>query len=152
MALLDSFRVQDPAEAILPDDQEIVTALANMLGLPRIPDHSAVDIDAVLSAARRSRHPLGELSGDQARRISPLIRHNAILLADAQPEVFAGDLFVFIAEANKQRVLTADEWAGLCSGQVRGFSYPCTHEQITQPHWLAEIAGQVDNYIDRQNV
>jgi amino acid adenylation domain-containing protein/non-ribosomal peptide synthase protein (TIGR01720 family) len=150
VALLDSFRVQDPAEVILPED-EVVTALADMLGLPAdIPDHSALDMDAVLNAARRSQHPLGELSSDQARRISPLIRHNAILLADAQPEVFAGDLLVFIAEANKQRVLTADQWAAFCSGQIRQFSYPCTHEQITEPHWLAEIARRIEDYLDRR--
>jgi thioesterase domain-containing protein len=79
-----------------------------------------------------------------------LIRHNAILLADAQPEVFAGDLLVFIAEANKQRVLTADQWAAFCSGQIRQFSYPCTHEQITEPHWLAEIARRIEDYLDRR--
>jgi hypothetical protein len=41
-------------------------------------------------------------------------------------------------------VLTGAQWAGFCTGQVREYGLPCTHGQITQPHWLGQIARQLE--------
>ncbi len=137
---------EPPPRASLQDEQ-VLTALTEMLDLaPSIRDQLP-DIDAVLAAARRDRHPLGGLAAGQARRIAPLVRHNALLLAEGRPDVFAGDLLVFAAGANSRRVLTADQGAGFCSGQVRELVLPCTHEQITQPRWLAEVARYGEDYL-----
>jgi amino acid adenylation domain-containing protein len=148
VALLDSFPGHDPAGTAAPGDQEVATALADMLGLGEDAGVDIdIDIDAVLDAARRSEHPLGELTADQARRIAPLIRRNAQLASGAPPEVFDGGLLVFVAAANPGRVLSAADWAASCSGTVGEFSYPCTHEQITQPNWLGRIARQIENHL-----
>jgi amino acid adenylation domain-containing protein/non-ribosomal peptide synthase protein (TIGR01720 family) len=126
VALLDSFRVHDPA-TVEPGDAEVAAGLA--------------------AAARDSGHLFGTLSPAQASRIAPLVRHNAKLLAAAEPPgTFDGDLLLFTAQAN-ERVLGAGQWSGFCTGQVREFDFPCTHDQITQPRWLGQVARQLEDYL-----
>ncbi|HEY6789156.1 MAG TPA: amino acid adenylation domain-containing protein, partial [Trebonia sp.] len=146
VALLDSFPAGSLAEAALPGEAEVAAALAGMLG-----DGPGAGpgpgLDSILSAARTRRHPLGDLTEAQVRRIGPLVRHCAALLRSAQPDEFDGDLLVFVATANSGHVLDAAQWAQACTGQVRATSLDCTHEQIVVPSRLSRIAREVDDYL-----
>jgi hypothetical protein len=118
LVLLDSFLQHDPADAG-PADDEVAAAVAALPGL-------------------------GELTAAQAARIGPLVRHNARLLAAAGPApVFRGEILLFTAQLNRHRVLTADQWAAHCTGRVREFALPCTHDQITQARWITQVAARL---------
>ncbi|MCW2929347.1 MAG: non-ribosomal peptide synthetase [Actinomycetia bacterium] len=146
VALLDSFPAGSLAEAALPGEAEVAAALAGMLGNGPGAD-PGTGLHTILSTARRRRHPLGDLTDAQARRIGPLVRHCAALLRATQPEEFDGDLLVFVATANSGLVLDAAQWAQACTGQVRATSLACTHEQIVVPSRLSRIAREVDDYL-----
>jgi len=144
LALLDSFQQHDPIAENPPDDKQVMTALIEMIGLaPDFPQ----DLNQILRSARHRQHPLGELTDEQAARISPLIRHNAALLADFAPPVFVGDALLFVASHNHDRITTPDQWSAIVTGQIHNVQLPCTHAEIAQAPALAEIARHVEHHI-----
>jgi amino acid adenylation domain-containing protein len=136
VALLDSFPPEPDGVEVA--DREVAAALGNLLDLGEGFDN----IESVLAAARRENHPLGALTPDQGHRIPVLIRHMARLVA--QPMVFDGDLTLFVATENPPPVLDPQRWAPLCTGRVDAVAYPCTHDEIIRPRWLAEIARHLE--------
>jgi len=153
LALLDSFPIYDTDEKVILHEEETFHALAKLVGLNLDNlDGKTLDASAIIDTARHQGHPLGELDLEQAKRMFPLICHNAFLLRGFRPDKFEGDLVLFIASEGKSEILAPRQWAAYCSGQIKAYEIPCTHAQMTESIPITEIGRIVEEHLQIKNL
>jgi thioesterase domain-containing protein len=142
LGLMNSYQSSGPDGPVF-DPSGTLRELAEMVGVVPGPN-GELDLDAIVDAARRWGHPLGELEHEQAQRIFPLLVHHANLLRDVRPGTFDGRMILFIAARGPGKVVTPDDWTPSCTGPVRACHLDCTHNQMTDPEAIREIGGVVE--------
>jgi amino acid adenylation domain-containing protein len=147
LGLLDSFPSREELSLGAPQEAETLDALAELVGLKQEGCSERANLETIIETARSRNHPLGELEQEQARRIFPLIAHNAELLRRFQPEVFPGRMTLFVAAKGDDRILTPDDWAAYSTQPIITHKIECTHAQMIEGAAIDEIGRIVEHQI-----
>jgi thioesterase domain-containing protein len=148
LALLDSSYPEHPQAAEEPDEAAHLAALLDAVGVVWPLDMEIINRRNVLRLLRESDGALAGLAEEQLSAIIDVAAHNIRLVSSFRPRRFRGDMLFFRALAEGRP--DARLWTAQVTGGVEFHSIASRHDDLTRPGPLAEIAGVVNVWLQRQ--
>jgi len=152
LALLDSYPVSQEVQQAIPEDQEILANLIQLLShkpekaykalfemLARNPAMQLHPSD-VWNLLRREEAISSSLEENHLENIFKVLKNNFGLTRSFVPRVFEGDiLFVSATLTSDSATRAPGLWKPYIHGQIKTHEVVCAHENMMQPGSLAEI-------------
>ncbi|MFF1423044.1 amino acid adenylation domain-containing protein, partial [Streptomyces sp. NPDC058280] len=140
LAVLDSFPADDDESAELPDGQDVVRSLFEVLGLdPHGGRESAAD--GARDVLRNTDSTFGRLLGDHLEALVEITRNNVGLRQRFRPRRHEGPMTLVMAEHPDT---PADDlvrlWDPYCAGPVDVLHVACSHARMMDPGPVSDIA------------
>ncbi len=154
LAILDAYPETGAARADAQPTAATAPTVANVLGIPA--EGPAAEIPLTELTAESAQQvvqalpaPFDSLSPERITRIVEGVRHSYSVLATHRPEVYDGDLTVFVAETDRPMSST-EAWYPYVNGLVTTREVPVSHwDMATRKAW-AVIGPAIGRRLDER--
>ena len=148
LALLDSYPYLPWIEPPIMNEQDLIDEMAELIGLdPKDLTGKPIDIATILATARKVGHVLGAFEDDQAARMLRYGQHCAQLAPEFRPNVFRGDLLLFVATDGLRDSFYPELWQPYITGRIKQHDIPCRHAHLTQPIPIGRIGRLLEQHL-----
>ncbi|MFJ1680705.1 amino acid adenylation domain-containing protein [Streptomyces sp. NPDC088251] len=149
LAVLDSYPAGEPGPVERPAEHDVLHALLEAVELDPARTAGGPLTGGPLSAEqaagmlRRSELPLARLVERNLAALVETYRNNVALRGTHTPDVFDGDMVLFVA-AGEAHPGTAEDWKPYVGGAVTAHSVPCEHRDMLRRDSLQQIAAPLN--------
>jgi nonribosomal peptide synthetase DhbF len=147
LVLLDSYPRVEVTQPEVRGRKELLEFEAELLGLGAEDLGGAIDLSAIVRAARRTGRVLAGLEAEHAERFLRIAKHDALLARDFRPGLFEGDLLLFRASGEHEEISSNEAWAAHVTGRIEVYGIDCRHREMTQPGPITAIGRLLEQYL-----
>ncbi|MEH8264148.1 amino acid adenylation domain-containing protein [Aeromonas veronii] len=147
--LLDAYPCLQWQTQPLPDEQRMLDALLRMGGIA-VADEALDSLtrDAVVARLGAEGSALAMLDEQVVSAMIELVGHNNRLIRQPVDYCYHGEVIFIEASASRQPWLDGRGWESLTKGEIRYERFPCLHQEMVHPDWLAKIGALIGERVD----
>ena len=133
----------------LPDEQRMLDALLRMGGIAVVDDAlDSLTRDEVVARLGAEGSALAMLDEQVVSAMIELVGHNNRLIRQPVDYCYHGEVIFIEASASRQPWLDGRGWESLTKGEIRYERFPCLHQEMVHPDWLAKIGALIGERVD----